>query len=297
MRIGFVGIGRMGEGMVRRLLARGVHVVAYNRSPEKIRHVARYGARPSKDLDDLLRQLPGKKIVWLMLPAGKPTDQTLRKLLRKLHANDVVIDGANDFYQNAEKHARWCAKKNVRFLDAGVSGGVHGLKNGYTLMLGGPQSAFREIEPVLRALAPKNGYAYFGPSGSGHFVKSVHNLIEYVYLEGLAEGVGALHAFKHTLDARKALRVWQPASVIRSWLLDLAVQASQRKGFANIRPEIGSVTLEELQKTVRALHADAPAFQAAVGVRRGKNGKMREGKRLIAAIRAEFGGHAVQRKG
>lgn len=297
MKIGMIGLGRMGSGMSQRMLKNKINVVAYNRSPEKTKRLEKKGAIPTFKIEELVQKLgKGKKIIWIMLPAGKPTEDTIKKLLTLLNKGDIIIDGANDFYQNAEKHFKLCKKYGVYFFDCGVSGGIWGLKNGYTLMIGGPKSQFKYIEPFCKKLAPKKGYGYFGPTGSGHYVKSVHNIIEYVYLEGLAEGSELLSKFKHKIDLKKATEVWRPSSVINSWLLDLVNIALNRPGFKKIGTEIGSVTIKELQDTKKAVKAYTPAFDAAIKVRKDKTKKFSLGKRIIAATRKEFGGHAVEKK-
>lgn len=295
MKIGFIGLGRMGSGMVERMVKHGIDVVAYNRTAEKTRGIVKKGAIPAYSLDELVSKLPNRKIVWIMLPAGQATDDMISEVAKHLSTGDILIDGANDFYQNAERHDSFCRKLGITFFDCGVSGGVWGLKNGYTLMIGGNKRYFKLIEPACRALAPKGGYAYFGPAGSGHFVKSVHNIIEYVYLEGLAEGAGLLSRFKYPISLRKAASVWQPASVIRSWLLDLTARALERKDFGNIEPKIGSVTIQELESTKNAVGGYAPAFDVATAIRKDTTHNFVIGKRLIAAVRYEFGGHAVEK--
>ena len=296
MKLGFIGLGRMGFHMVERLLKHKIKVVAYNRNPEKVTKITKKGAVPAFSVKELIDKLPGKKIVWLMLPAGKATDVMIKKLLLLLNKGDIIVDGANDFYENAEKHNRWCKKYGINFFDCGVSGGVWGLKNGYTLMIGGPKKQFRHIEPLCKALSAKNGYGYFGNVGAGHFVKSVHNIIEYVYLQGLAEGVELLDKFKQPIDIVKATSVWRPASVINSWLLDLANVALKKRDFKEIKPINISVTINELKQTAKAVKAYAPAFKIATKIRRDKSKKFTLGKRLIAATRREFGGHAVEKK-
>jgi 6-phosphogluconate dehydrogenase len=293
MKLGFIGLGRMGYGMVLRLLKHKQEVVVYNRSQEKVKEIEKKGAIPSSSVEELVKKLSEKKIIWLMLPAGKVTDDMIKSLLPLLKKGDIIIDGANDFYGNAEKHSEMCMKKGVSFFDCGVSGGVHGLEKGYTLMIGGPKSEFKYIEPFCKALAPEKGYGYFGEAGSGHFVKSVHNIIEYVYLQGLAEGVELLSKFKHPIQLDKATSVWQPASVINSWLLDLTTKALQRKDFDSLSSEIGSVTIGELKKTKESINGYTPAFDAAVKIREDKSDKFKLGKKTIAAVRNEFGGHEV----
>jgi len=294
--IGFIGLGRMGFHMVERLLKHGKKVVAYNRSQEKTREIAKKGAIPAYSIQELVNKLPGQRLIWLMLPAGEPTDDMIKQLLPMLKKNDIIIDGANDFYKNAEKHRKWCDKYHVNFFDCGVSGGILGLKNGYTLMIGGPKGQFKRIEPYLKALASKNSYGYFGTVGAGHFVKSVHNIIEYIYLQGLAEGAEVLSSFNQKIDLKKATEVWGQSSIINSWLLSLANTALKRPDFDRILPQIGSVTIDELRKTKKAVNAYAPAFDVAAKVREDRSRKFILGKRLIAAIRNEFGGHALEKK-
>jgi 6-phosphogluconate dehydrogenase len=296
MKIGFIGLGRMGAGMVERMLGHGIEVVAYNRTAAKADLIAKKGAVPAYSLGELVSKLPSRKIVWVMLPAGKPTDDMIGNVLGLLKPGDIIIDGANDFYGNAERYSRLCSSRKVRFFDAGVSGGIWGLRNGFTIMVGGPKGDFKAIEPLCRALAPKGGYAYFGPAGSGHFVKSVHNIVEYVYLQGLAEGVELLSGFKHPIDIAKATAVWEPASVVRSWLLELTTRALKRKDFPRIGTSIGSVTIDELRSTKRAVKGYAPAFDVAVAIRTDRSKRFSLGKRTIAAVRNEFGGHAVELK-
>jgi len=296
MKLGFIGLGRMGFHMVERLLKHKIKVVAYNRSPEKVTKIAGKGAISAYSVEELIEKLPGKKIVWLMLPAGKATDQMMKKILRLLNKGDIIIDGANDFYKNAERHDKWCRKYGIYFFDCGVSGGIWGLKNGYTLMIGGPKTQFKYIEPICRALSAKGGYGYFGNAGAGHFIKSVHNIVEYVYLQGLAEGVELLSKFKQPIDIVKATSVWRPASVVNSWLLDLTNIALKRPDFKNISPKIESVTIEELKKTAKSVKGYAPAFEIATKIRKDKSKKFILGKRVIAATRREFGGHAVKKK-
>jgi 6-phosphogluconate dehydrogenase len=295
MKIGFIGLGRMGFSMCERLLKHNIEVVAYNRSVDKTIELSKKGAIKTESIKELVDKLPKRKIIWIMLPAGKITDDTIKELLPLLKKDDILIDGANDFYENAEKHSKICDKYGINFFDCGVSGGIWGLKNGYTLMVGGPKDVFKTIEPLCKALAPKNGYGYFGPSGSGHFVKSVHNIIEYTYLQGLAEGVELLSKYKHPIQLDKATKVWEKASVIRSWLLELTTEALKKKDFKDVGTAIGSVTIEELQATKNSVKGYAPAFDVAVQIRKDKSKNFTLGKRTIAAVRKEFGGHAVEK--
>lgn len=296
MMLGFIGLGRMGFHMVERLLRQKAKVVAYNRTPDKVREIAKKGAVPAFSVEELFSKLNGRKIIWIMLPAGEATDEMIKKLLPMMNKGDILVDGANDFYENAERHDKWCRQNGIHFFDCGVSGGIWGLKNGYTLMVGGPKEQFEYIEPFCKMLAAKDAYGYFGPVGSGHFVKSVHNIVEYVYLQGLAEGIELLDKFKHPIDIKKAASVWKNASVINSWLLDLANIALKRPDFNELSPKIGSVTIGELKKTKNAVKAYAPAFDVAVSIREDKSDKFILGKKAIAAIRREFGGHSVEKE-
>ena len=296
-KLGMIGLGRMGFFMSQRLLEHRKKVVAYNRSYDKTKKIMQKGAEGAATVEELVTKLGrGKKIIWLMLPAGDVTDAMIKELIPLLKRGDIIVNGANSFYKNAQRQSTWCKKKGIHLFAAGVSGGVHGLKRGYALMIGGPKSQFRHIKPFVKVLAPKNGYGYFGPSGSGHFVKSVHNIVEYVFMEGIAEGAELLGDFEHKIDVLKAFKSWQPASIVSSALLDWTVDAMQRPDFKKLDPNIMSVTLQELTDTVEAVKGKkyAKAFDVSRGVRccSPKN-EFVDGKRLIAGIRREFGGHAV----
>lgn len=295
--IGIIGLGRMGYHMAERLLKHGHTVVVYNRTATKSRSLAKKGAIATFDIQECIHKLDAKKrIIWLMLPAGEVTDALLDQILPLLNKGDIVVNGANSFYKNAQRQAKKAAKYGVHLFDAGVSGGIHGLARGYALMIGGPKNQFKYLEPFAKSLAPAGGYGYFGEVGAGHYVKSVHNIVEYVYMQGLAEGVELLNGFKQPIDYAKAARVWQPASIVSSALLDWMVDALGRKDFKNISTDIGSVTLEELTDTVRSVKGFAPAFEVAREIRLDKGKKFTLGKRIIAAIRREFGGHGVVKK-
>jgi 6-phosphogluconate dehydrogenase len=296
MKIGFIGLGRMGYNMVLRLRKKNHSVVAYNRSPQKTRAVMKKGAHGAFSIPELMSKLGKRKIVWLMLPTGKITDDNIKEVLKYMKKGDIVINGANSFYKNAERHDKWCRKRGVHFFDVGVSGGVWGLKNGYPLMIGGPKNQYKYVEPFMKSLSTKKGYKYFGPAGSGHFVKSVHNIVEYTYLQGIAEGVELLSKFKHKINLDEATEGWQDSSVVRSWLIDLTTVALRRKDFKNIGTKISSVTTEELMNTKKAVRGYTPAFDEAVRVRSMGGSKFSLGRRVISAIRNEFGGHKVKKK-
>jgi 6-phosphogluconate dehydrogenase len=296
MKIGFIGLGRMGSGMSERLLEKKFSVVGYNRSPEKVKALVKKGLIPAYSLEEFLEKLGKKKIVWLMLPGGDITKDMIKKIIPFMNKGDIIVNGANDFYKNAEEESKLCKKDGIEFFDCGVSAGVHGLERGFPLTIGGSKNQFKKIEPFCKALAPKKGYGYFGPAGSGHFVKSVHNMIEYIYLQGIAEGVELMHDFKHKIDLHKAAEVWEHGSVIDSWLIELTADALEKKDFNKIESKIGSVTIDELVKTKNSLKTYTPAFDMAIKVRKDKTKRFNLGKRTIAAIRNEFGGHKVTKR-
>lgn len=297
MTIGIIGLGRMGYHMAQRLLHNKQDVVVYNRTYAKTKSLQAKGARGSKTLEDFVARLnPKKRIVWLMLPAGKVTEDMIRKLVPLLSPGDIVINGANAFYKNAQRQSAFLAEHGIYLFDVGVSGGIHGLTRGYALMIGGPKSQYKHIEPFAKILAPKNGYGYFGEVGAGHYVKSVHNIVEYVFMQGLAEGVELLEGFEQPIDYKKAAKVWQPASIVSSALLDWMIEAFSRKDFAKISPSIKSETAKELADTVQSVAVQAPAFEVAHAMRKKTGRQFVLGRRIIAAIRREFGGHGVVKK-
>lgn len=295
MKIGFIGLGRMGFNMSLRLMKNKHKVVGFDVNKDAVNKLAKEGAEPAFSIEELTNKLSDKKIVWLMLPAGKITDDTINNLIPLLKEGDIIINGANSFYKNAERHDQLCKEKKINFFDVGVSGGIWGLKNGYPLMIGGPKDQYKYIEPFMKSLSTKKGYKYFGPAGSGHFVKSVHNIIEYTYLQGLAEGVELLNKFKHPIKLDEATEGWQDSSVIRSWLLDLTTIALRREDFSEIGTNIGSVTMEELEQTKRSVNGHTPAFDEAIKIRKSKGEIFSLGKRVISALRNEFGGHKVEK--
>lgn len=299
--IAMIGLGRMGYNMALRLANGKKHVVVWNRSTDKTKEIAKKKyITGAETIEELVQSFGRKKrIIWLMLPAGDVTREMITQLLPCLKKGDIIINGANAFYKEAQEQALECNKVGVHYFDAGVSGGIHGLKRGYALMIGGPKNQFKYIEPFVKILAPKQGYGYFGPVGSGHFVKSVHNIVEYVFMEGLAEGAELLGDFEHKINVLQAFKAWQPASIVSSSLLDWAVQAMERPDFKRLEPNIMSVTLGELTDTVEAVKGSqyAKAFHVSKGVRCcSPEDEFVDGKRLIAGIRREFGGHEVTKK-
>ncbi len=298
MKIAMVGLGKMGGNMTGRLMRDGHEVVVWNLTPEPIEEYAKKGAIPSTSLADMVKKLPKPRVVWLMVPAGKPVDQNIRELKKLLKKGDVIIDGGNSEWQDSLKRAKSLKPSGIHFVDCGVSGGVWGLKEGYCLMYGGDKKICDYVEPIFKTLAPKNGYLYCGSEGSGHYVKMVHNGIEYGMLQAYAEGFAVLQSSQFDLDLRAISKVWQYGSVIRSWLLELAERVFKE-----------DPTLEDLEPYVwdsgegrwtvdAAIHQNVPApiITASLIARIASRDSNSFSMKTIAALRNQFGGHAVKKK-
>jgi 6-phosphogluconate dehydrogenase len=298
MQLAMIGLGRMGGNMVQRLLQGGHQVVVYDRSVDAVQAHVAMGARPAKDLRDLCGQLSGPRVVWVMVPAGAPVESTIEQLLPGLSRGDVVIDGGNSNFKDSQRHGKELAEKKLRFLDAGTSGGIWGLEVGYCLMVGGDKSAYEHILPALTTLAPKDGLDYFGEAGAGHYVKMVHNGIEYAMMQAYAEGFELLKECPYKFDLKKVTRVWRNGSVVRSWLLDLADRAfnkdpelSELKAYVNDSGE-GRWTVDECVANA----VSAPTIALSLFARFASRKENAFGLRVLAALRNEFGGHAVVKK-
>ncbi len=301
MRIGMVGLGKMGLNMARRLLKGRHKVVGYNRTKSAVKQAEAAGAIGAKTLKDLVEKLPAPRVVWLMLPAGLPTEDTIDELKSLLSKGDTIVDGANSNYKDSIRRGMELEPYGIRFMDAGVSGGIWGLKIGYCLMVGGEPGSYRKVLPALKTLAPKNGYLHCGPVGSGHFVKMVHNGIEYGMMSAYGEGFAILKAsedFGDQFDFHKISRLWNQGSVIRSWLLELTESAF------NNDPELESLEpyvpdSGEGRWTVDAAvesGVPAPVITAALFQRFSSRGNGDFSDMLLSALRNEFGGHAVLHK-
>ena len=301
MKIGIIGLGRMGMNIARRLLAHNHEVVAYNRTSEKTKKIQQEGAEGAYSLNELVLKLGSPAIVWLMLPAGDVIDKHIEILRPLMKEGDILIDGGNTFYKDDLRRARMLAESGIRFVDIGVSGGIWGLTEGFCLMVGGDRETYGIIEPILKSLAPnENGYMYCGPTGSGHYVKMIHNAIEYGLMQAYAEGFELLRASEYGegLDFAEIAKLWNNGSVIRSWLLELLEKAFQQdpgldsiKGFVEDSGE-GRWTLEE------AIRLDIPAEILAISLFRRFRSRQDDSfaDKVIAALRAQFGGHRVLKK-
>jgi len=296
MRIGFVGLGRMGANMVRRLVRDGHEVVAYNRTPEKTREIMTEGVEGAFSLEELVAKLPAPRAVWVMVPAGDATEAMIAELLELLAPGDTIIDGGNtNFHDDVRRHAM-VGGKGLRYVDAGTSGGVWGLQVGYCMMVGGDREAVEPLEPVFRTLAPPDGYAHVGGPGAGHYVKMVHNGIEYGLMQAYAEGLEIMHAGDYDLDLAKIAGIWRYGSVVRSWLLDLLYDAlSKNPDFEGIKDWVadsgeGRWTVQE------AIDHDVPApvITLSLQARFRSRQDASYGAKVLAALRNEFGGHAVK---
>jgi len=297
MQVGMIGLGRMGLNMVRRLLRGGHRVAAYNRTPAKVEEAVRAGAGGAQSLSELTAGLRPPRVVWLMLPAGPIVDEHLDRLAPLLAPGDVVIDGGNSFYKDSVRRAEVLSARKIFFLDVGVSGGVWGLEEGYCLMAGGSREAFNLVEPLLKTLAPPEGYLYCGPSGAGHLVKMIHNGIEYGLMQAYAEGLALLKAgpYGEVLDLARVCRLWNQGSVIRSWLLELAEAAlSKDPGLDGLKAWVedsgeGRWTVQTAVEQAVAI----PVISLALMERFRSRDRNSFADRLVAALRREFGGHAA----
>jgi len=298
MRLGMVGLGKMGGNMVQRLARGGHQVVVHDRDPEVTARIgASEGAEPAGSLDEIIAKLPAPRVVWVMVPAGGPTEQVLQDLAGRMQPGDVLIDGGNSNFHDTQRRAADLAGRGIRLVDAGTSGGVWGLENGYCLMVGGDVDAVGLCEPLFLTLAPPDGYAHVGPSGAGHFTKMVHNGIEYGLLQAYAEGFEILHKSGMGLDLRRIADLWNHGSVVRSWLLELLERAYATEGQELERIRGWVADSGEGRWTVEtALDLDVPAPVITLSLLARFRSRQEEsyGAQVIAALRNQFGGHAIK---
>lgn len=301
MKIGMVGLGKMGSNMSLRLLRGGHEVIAYDLNEEAVEQAASRGVSGAASLAQLVENLEPPRHVWVMLPAGKPTEETMQSLQDLLEAGDVVIDGGNSNYQDSLRQGDQLAEAGIEMVDIGVSGGVWGLEEGYGMMAGGAKQAIDSLRPVLESLAPAadKGWAHVGPRGAGHFVKMVHNGIEYGMMQAYAEGFAIMEAkSEFQLDLHQIAESWRYGTVIRSWLLDLTARAlEQDASLEDIAAWVddsgeGRWTLEEAIR----LAVPAPVISQALFARFRSRRQENYADKLLAALRNQFGGHAVKRE-
>jgi len=297
MQVAMVGLGRMGMNMARRLLRGGHEVVAFNRTPAKTEEIVKEGALGAFSLEELVEKLSTPRALWMMLPAGPTVDEYVRGFRDLLSPGDIVIDGGNTHYKDDLHRSRLLEEKGIHFMDAGVSGGIWGLEVGYCLMVGGEKKVFERLEPLFKTLAPEEGYLYCGPVGAGHFVKMVHNGIEYGMMQAYAEGFDILEAspYAQFLDYADLAHLWNRGSVIRSWLLELAEAAfrkdgrlSQIKGYVEDSGEGRWMVNQAVETGV-----SAPVIALSLMQRFRSRKEDTFSDKVLAALRREFGGHGV----
>jgi 6-phosphogluconate dehydrogenase len=298
MRLAMIGLGRMGGNMSERLMKGGHEVVVYDRTADVTQRYVSLGAIGAASPNEITSKLKSPRIVWIMVPAGRPVDDMIASLLPGLGKGDVIIDGGNSNFHDSMRRAADLQAKGIHFVDSGTSGGIWGLANGYCLMIGASKEAFTLCEPIFKTLAPPDGYAHMGPPGSGHYVKMIHNGIEYGMLQAYAEGYEILHASKEfKLDLHKIAAVWNHGSVVRSWLNELAETAFEKdtdlsdlRGYVEDSGE-GRWTVQE------AIDLDVPAPVITLSLLTRLRSRQTDSfsAKVIAALRNEFGGHAVKK--
>jgi 6-phosphogluconate dehydrogenase len=297
MELGFVGLGRMGMNMVIRLQRDRHRIVSYDRSADIVKQSTQEGAVGATSLKDLVAQLTPPRAVWTMVPAGDPTETTIRELSGLLQPDDVIIDGGNSYYKDDARRAEELKPKRIHYVDAGTSGGIWGLKVGYCLMIGGEELIFKRLEPIFKTLAPEHGYAYMGSAGAGHYVKMIHNGIEYGLMQAYAEGFELLSKSGFKLNLPMIADLWMQGSVVRSWLLELAASAlredpklEQIKGYVEDSGEGRWTVFDAIEKDVPALVLTSSLYTRF----RSRQGES-FAEKMLAALRNAFGGHAVRK--
>jgi 6-phosphogluconate dehydrogenase len=297
MEIGFIGLGKMGMNMVTRLRRDQHRVVVYDRNKELVRNAEQQGGVGAESLADLVAKLATPRAVWVMVPSGKPTEETIAALADLLAQGDLIVDGGNTKFHDDLRRVAELGKKGLRYVDVGTSGGIWGLKIGYCLMVGGEPADVKRLEPVFKTLAPKEGYAHVGGHGAGHYVKMVHNGIEYSMMQGYAEGFELMSRSEYRLDLGKIANLWMHGSVVRSWLLELAADALKEdprldnlKGYVQDSGEGRWMILDAIEKDV-----PVPTLTTALFTRFRSRQSESFAEKMLAALRNAFGGHTVRR--
>lgn len=302
MELAMVGLGKMGLNMSTRLVQGGHRVVGFAHTPSDVKAAEEQGVEGTDTLDNAVSKLHSPRIVWLMIPAGNPTFETVDFLTKMLSKGDIVIDGGNSYYKDSIKHAEMLDAQGIEFVDCGTSGGIWGLKEGYSMMIGGKSEVVEYLRPIFETLAPApdKGWGYVGPHGAGHYVKMIHNGIEYGMMQAFAEGFSILKSKEEFgIDLAQVSKIWQHGSVVRSWLLDLAARALESDPtLADIKPWVadsgeGKWTVFESID----LNVPAPVITLALQTRFASRDEENFTARMLAALRNQFGGHAVKHEG
>jgi 6-phosphogluconate dehydrogenase len=298
VELAIVGLGRMGGNMARRLHQAGHRVVAFNRSPDKTKEIIGEGLEGGFEPAEVIKMLAQPRIVWLMVPAGDATEETMNEFAALLEPGDTIVDGGNSNFKDSKRRYALMKDKGINFIDAGISGGVWGLVNGYGTMVGGDADAVARLEPIFKSLAPADGgYVYCGPAGAGHYTKMVHNGIEYGLMQAYAEGFEIMHASEYPLDLEKIAKAWMHGTVIRSWLLELAGRAFEMNGtdLADIKGWVAD-SGEGRWTVAEAIDHDVPApiITLSLLARFASRQDESYSAKVTAALRQQFGGHAVK---
>ncbi|KXK13725.1 MAG: 6-phosphogluconate dehydrogenase [Chloroflexi bacterium OLB14] len=300
MELAMIGLGKMGLNMATRLVQGGHKVIGYDRTKESVENASKNGIDGANSIEEALQKLPKQKIIWLMIPSGKPTAETIKQFSTLLNKGDIVIDGGNSNYKETIAHAEMLAQKGIDFVDCGTSGGIWGLKEGYSMMIGGKKDVVETLNPIFETLAPAKdkGWGRVGPHGAGHFVKMIHNGIEYGMMQAYAEGFGILKGKKEfELDLAQVSHIWQNGSVVRSWLLDLAANALDEDAeLKDIKPWVAD-SGEGRWTVFESIDLDVPApvITLALQMRFASRDEENYPARMLAALRNQFGGHAIKK--
>ena len=297
MELGFIGLGKMGMNMVTRLRRDNHRIVVFDRSADLVKQAESHSCVAAASLPDLIGKLTAPRTVWVMVPSGAPTEETVQAVAALLQPGDTVIDGGNTRFHDDVRRAADLKKKQLHYIDVGTSGGIWGLKVGYCLMIGGEEAAVKRLTPVFTTLAPENGWAHVGGHGAGHYVKMVHNGIEYSMMQGYAEGFELMSKSEYNLDLGRVADLWMHGSVVRSWLLELAVDAlkddpklDKLKGFVQDSGEGRWMIADAIEKDV-----PVPTLTTALFTRFRSRQDQSFAEKMLAALRNAFGGHAVRR--
>jgi 6-phosphogluconate dehydrogenase len=297
MKLGLIGLGKMGGNMVKRLINDGHEIAAFDLNKDNVNQAVVDGAEGAASIEDLVKKISAPRNVWIMVPHGEPTENTISKLIEQLDKNDLIVDGGNSNYKSSMKNSERCNQKGIKFMDCGVSGGIWGLKIGYNLMIGGSEQDYKRMEPIFKSLAPENGYALVGKNGAGHFVKMIHNALEYVMLEGMGEAFECMYRSDFNVDLQQVASLWSNGSVVRSWLMELAARTfkEENNNLEKIAPFVDDSGTARWT-TDYAVENAVPVPTITMSLYKRFASRLDEpfSDKVIAALRNQFGGHAMK---